>query len=55
MKGRRELGKQGEREGGEGKEGRDEFTSPRYGEWFSKKMQKRRRDSVKEKKKISSK
>lgn len=28
-------------EGEKVKQGRDEFTSPRYGEWLSEKMQKR--------------
>lgn len=35
-------GSWGKRESSRGGEGRDEFTSPRYGEWVSEKMQKRR-------------
>lgn len=37
MEGAGETGSQGGRKGG-----RCEFTSPRYGEWVSEKMQKRR-------------
>ena len=41
-------------EGEKVKQGRDEFTSPRYGEWLSEKMQKRavrERERGREKKK----